>query len=112
MAKRMKSVQTDSSRDEALIGASVRQSGVEDRNPQQALGASSSSGRVAIETGDRAAATAIPDSDRAENDSKERIAARAYELYLQRGGSHGRDTDDWLEAEREVSRGFDRPTDE
>ncbi len=31
------------------------------------------------------------------------IAARAYELYQSRGGEHGRDWDDWLEAERELS---------
>jgi hypothetical protein len=31
-----------------------------------------------------------------------------YELYLQRGASDGRDTDDWLEAEREVVHSFDR----
>jgi Protein of unknown function (DUF2934) len=36
-------------------------------------------------------------------DPRERIAARAYELYLQRGASDGRATDDWLEAERELS---------
>jgi hypothetical protein len=34
--------------------------------------------------------------------ARERIAARAYELYLQRGGGPGRETDDWLEAEREL----------
>ena len=45
------------------------------------------------------AAGADPDS----RDSSERIAARAYELYLQRGGGHGRETEDWLEAEREIS---------
>jgi hypothetical protein len=32
----------------------------------------------------------------------DRISQRAYELYLQRGGSDGRDWDDWLEAEREL----------
>ena len=32
---------------------------------------------------------------------RERVAARAYELYLARGGGDGRDMDDWLEAERE-----------
>ena len=36
-------------------------------------------------------------------DPRERIAARAYERYLQRGGGHGRETEDWLEAEREIS---------
>jgi hypothetical protein len=36
-------------------------------------------------------------------DPRERIAARAYELYLRRGGGEGRATEDWLEAERELS---------
>jgi hypothetical protein len=31
------------------------------------------------------------------------IAARAYELFLERGGEHGGDVDDWLRAERELS---------
>lgn len=35
-------------------------------------------------------------------DEQSRIARRAYELYLERGGSHGQDWDDWLTAEREV----------
>jgi hypothetical protein len=41
-------------------------------------------------------------SNGAEGDNRERIAARAYELYLQRGGEPGRETEDWLEAEREL----------
>ena len=32
----------------------------------------------------------------------ERIAYKAYELYLQRGSEHGYDLDDWLTAERSV----------
>ena len=32
----------------------------------------------------------------------EDIARRAYELYEQRGGAHGHDVDDWLQAEREL----------
>ena len=36
---------------------------------------------------------------------RERIAARAYELYLSRGGSDGRAVEDWLIAERELSKG-------
>ena len=35
--------------------------------------------------------------------SPDRIAARAYELYLARGGGHGQDWDDWLAAERELA---------
>ena len=30
------------------------------------------------------------------------IAKRAHELYLPRGGTHGYDLDDWLQAEREL----------
>jgi hypothetical protein len=43
------------------------------------------------------------DDQRMNGASQEQIAARAYELYLARGGSHGRDWDDWLAAERELS---------
>lgn len=35
-------------------------------------------------------------------DRRTRIARRAYELYLARGGSHGSDWEDWLRAEREL----------
>jgi hypothetical protein len=31
------------------------------------------------------------------------VAARAYELYLARGGGHGNDWEDWLTAEREIT---------
>jgi Protein of unknown function (DUF2934) len=36
------------------------------------------------------------------------VARRAYEIYQNRGGNHGADLDDWLEAERQLRRG---PTD-
>ena len=32
------------------------------------------------------------------------IAERAFELFLARGGQHGHDLDDWLQAEREVAK--------
>jgi hypothetical protein len=35
--------------------------------------------------------------------SEHEIAARAHELFQARGGDHGRDLDDWLQAERELS---------
>jgi hypothetical protein len=38
-------------------------------------------------------ATAITEND---------IADRAYELFLARGCEHGRDVEDWLQAEREL----------
>ncbi len=34
--------------------------------------------------------------------SREEIAQRAFELFLARGGEHGRHEEDWLRAEREV----------
>jgi Protein of unknown function (DUF2934) len=33
------------------------------------------------------------------------IARRAYELYESRGGEHGHDLEDWLQAETEVRKG-------
>jgi len=34
--------------------------------------------------------------------TREQIAQRAYELYQQRGGEHGRDLEDWLAAEKQL----------
>jgi Protein of unknown function (DUF2934) len=34
--------------------------------------------------------------------TSEDVARRAYELFLSRDGQHGRDVDDWLEAERQL----------
>jgi hypothetical protein len=31
------------------------------------------------------------------------IARRAYEIYVQRGGENGKDVEDWLRAEKEIS---------
>ena len=42
------------------------------------------------------AANGEPFSDR------DSIARRAYEIYQSRGGQHGADLDDWLEAERQL----------
>jgi len=35
----------------------------------------------------------------------EEIRTRAYHRYLERGGGHGMDFEDWLEAERELKQG-------
>jgi hypothetical protein len=37
-----------------------------------------------------------------EKASHEMIEKKAYEIYEHRGGEHGKDLDDWLEAERIV----------
>lgn len=34
--------------------------------------------------------------------SEEEIARRAHQLYVQRGGEHGRDVEDWVRAENEL----------
>jgi hypothetical protein len=39
---------------------------------------------------------------RGDADQHGAIARRAFELYEQRGGQHGHDWDDWLQAEREI----------
>ena len=39
-----------------------------------------------------------------EDPTDEEIRARAYEMYLERGGDHGLDFDDWVRAERELKR--------
>jgi Protein of unknown function (DUF2934) len=39
----------------------------------------------------------------------EQIAMRAYELFLQEGGAHGRHLDHWLHAERELSAFTEQP---
>jgi hypothetical protein len=39
---------------------------------------------------------------------QKRIALRAYELYLQRGGMDGHAEEDWLKAEREILPTHDR----
>jgi len=45
------------------------------------------------------------DDVRMNEDHREQVARRAYELYMSRGGSHGGDWDDWLAAERELTAG-------
>jgi hypothetical protein len=40
--------------------------------------------------------------------TEDAIRAYAYELYLRRGGQHGRDWDDWFRAEREPRDGWNR----
>lgn len=38
----------------------------------------------------------------ADRPTHEEIAMRAYQLYLERGGSNGNDVNDWLQAEQEL----------
>jgi hypothetical protein len=48
-------------------------------------------------------AAAAPDKAARVNGARlTRIAERAHELFLARGGQHGADLQDWLQAEREI----------
>jgi hypothetical protein len=44
----------------------------------------------------------MTNQDEAERKRRELIEKRAYEIYQARGGRHGADQEDWLQAEREV----------
>jgi hypothetical protein len=46
----------------------------------------------------------VPSGNGSSNPTFEEIAEAAYQRYLSRGGSHGQDFDDWIEAERELTR--------
>jgi len=41
--------------------------------------------------------------------SGDEVAKRAYDLYLSRGGWHGADFDDWIEAERQLKQDQEQP---
>ena len=43
------------------------------------------------------------------NIDRERVALRAYELYLARGGADGQAMEDWLAAERELTQRVEAP---
>jgi hypothetical protein len=39
----------------------------------------------------------------------EEIELRAYQIYIERGGAHGQDVEDWVQAERELVEKYDKP---
>jgi hypothetical protein len=50
----------------------------------------------------RVGTTPAPRTRRARVPDHDQIAARAYQLFVQRGGEHGHHLEDWLVAEREL----------
>jgi hypothetical protein len=40
--------------------------------------------------------------------TREEIELSAYQIYVERGGAHGQDVDDWLQAERELVEKYGR----
>ena len=62
------------------------------------------SGSVAVETAPQNAGDTTPG-----NIDRTRVAQRAYELYLARGGADGLAMEDWLAAERVLTESVDAP---
>lgn len=73
--------------------------------PRRKIGDSGSNTATLSSPNESALPQSVGDRTASQAD-RDRIAARAYELYLARGGVDGMDMDDWLTAEREVSGGW------
>ena len=41
--------------------------------------------------------------------TREEIELRACQIYVERGGAHGQDVEDWLQAERELAEKYGKP---
>ena len=52
----------------------------------------------------------VPSNPLSTQSTEEKIRHRAYELFLNRGAQHGRDLEDWLQAEAELLRSKLGPT--
>ena len=39
----------------------------------------------------------------------EEIELRAYQIYIERGGAHGQDVEDWVQAKRELVEKYGKP---
>lgn len=68
--------------------------------PEQVPSAADDRGAVAAVAGAASAGPAARPRPRVV--TRQQIAARAYEIYTARGGAHGSDLEDWLQAEREL----------
>jgi hypothetical protein len=66
------------------------------------LGAEAIAGREPHAAKIQDAIAARSDATPGPEPTEEEIRARAYQMYLERGGGHGLDFDDWLRAEREL----------
>jgi len=64
-------------------------------------GAMKNSGRKTVKT-DRTSAPKASKAQRAAAPTHDAIAKRSFELFLARGGEHGHDVEDWIQAEAEL----------
>jgi hypothetical protein len=46
--------------------------------------------------------TALAEASRRKSPTREEIELRAYHIFLDRGGAHGHDVEDWMRAQREL----------
>jgi Protein of unknown function (DUF2934) len=53
----------------------------------------------------------VADEGRNDGPSSAEIRKRAFEIHIERGGIHGCDLDDWLQAERELQEKCDKSND-
>lgn len=87
-ARRQRAATTTSAPEPHTIGANPRVEGRENN--------------IASEAGDDAPLESMAMGS---EPSEEDIRMRAYQRFLERGGGHGSDFEDWLEAERELKNG-------
>jgi hypothetical protein len=98
MAKRKKSVES--------FGSTIAVSSESASDTASAVKAAPPASAIGLRDSDE------EESERAREYSRERVSARAYEIYQERGSSHGHDVEDWLEAERQIGGSSDRPIDD
>jgi hypothetical protein len=93
MAKRLSRSETDANKTPA--GANNAATSGQPSKPRRARAGDKPSAKDASSDQTRA-------DSMASEPSEEEIRLRAYRRYVERGGSHGRHFDDWLEAEKEL----------
>lgn len=62
-----------------------------------------------VKTNEQSTPTVIPAEGAIEGNSRptsDEIRMRAFQIYLDRGATHGSDVEDWLQAERELQQRF------
>jgi hypothetical protein len=55
--------------------------------------------------------SSVPEENRRSGPSLAQIRERAFEIHIERGGIHGCDLDDWLQAERELQEKYNKSND-
>jgi hypothetical protein len=93
MAKRLSRSETDANKTPNAVNNAA--TGAQPSKPRRARAGAKPTARDASSDQTRS-------DSMASEPSEEEIRLRAYQRYVERGGSHGRHFDDWLEAEKEL----------